>query len=231
MSRVFAISDLHLSTVTNKPMDVFGGNWDGYWEKIVADWNSKVTDDDIVIIAGDISWGMKLEEAKADLEAIHSLKGTKIIIKGNHDYWWSSYNKVKSILPASIKAIQNNSITINDYIFCGTRGWATELNSTAEDKKIYRRETIRLKMTLDNAMLSYSPQKKLVVMTHYPPFNAKFMDSEMTELIAQYPVKCVIYGHLHGKGGRSEQIIYKNDIPYYLTSCDKLNNQLVELPL
>lgn len=230
--KIYSISDLHLSINTAKPMDIFGGAWDNYWEKIKEDWQKKVSDDDIVLIGGDISWALKLEDAIPDLQEIAKLSGKKVIIKGNHDYWWSSYNKVKNILPESIFAIQNNAIKFGGCVICGTRGWTTPTaNSTEQDKKIYAREVIRLNMTLEEAKKlseSENPKKPLpiILMLHYPPFNALWQDSEFTEVATKFNVASVIYGHLHGADCRTKDIIIKNNIPYILTSCDKVNNTL-----
>ena len=226
--KIFAISDLHLSINNPKPMDIFGGSWDNYWEKIKTDWNNVVSAKDLVLISGDISWALKLEDAIPDLQEIATLPGTKIIIRGNHDYWWSSYNKVKNILPTSIFAIQNNALKFNNCIICGTRLWTIPTaNSTEHDKKIYERELIRLKMTLDDANKLAENDLPIILMLHYPPFGALWQDSEITDIIKQYPnVKSVIYGHLHGKDCRTKNIIIKDSIPYHLTSCDQVNNQL-----
>lgn len=225
--KVFAISDLHLSINNPKPMDIFGGAWDNYWDKIKQDWTSKVSDDDTVLISGDISWALKIEDAIPDLEEIDKLSGKKIIIRGNHDYWWSSYNKVKNILPKNILAVQNNAIKFENFVICGTRCWTIPTaNSSEHDKKIYARELIRLKLTLDEAKKLAEDKLPIILMLHYPPFNALWQDSEITEIINSYNVKCVVYGHLHGKDCRTKNVITKNDIPYYLTSCDQVNNEL-----
>ncbi len=226
--KVFAISDLHLSINNPKPMDIFGGNWDNYWDKIKKNWSEVVSPDDVVLISGDISWALKLEDAIPDLQEIASLAGKKIIIRGNHDYWWSSYRKVKNILPSSIFAIQNNAIKFDDFIICGTRLWTMPTaNSSEHDKKIYERELIRLKMTLDEAKKLSEDNLPIILMLHYPPFNALWQDNEITTLINQYEnVKHVIYGHLHGKDCRAKDIVIKNNTPYHLTSCDQVNNTL-----
>ena len=228
--KIFSISDLHLSINNPKPMDIFGGAWDNYWDNIKLDWQSKVSDEDIVLIGGDISWATKLEDAIPDLTEIANLNGKKVIIRGNHDFWWSSYAKVNKILPESMFAIQNNAKLFGNHIICGTRGW-TILNhkSNDEDRKIYARELIRLKLTLDEAskLQSNDDSYKIILMLHYPPFNAMWQDSEYTELISQYNVHSVIYGHLHGKDCRTLPIIMKNDIPYYITSCDQVSNNVV----
>lgn len=224
---IYAISDLHLSINNPKPMDIFGGAWDNYWEKIKEDWQAKVQTEDVVLISGDISWALKLEDAIPDLNEINSLPGKKIIIRGNHDYWWASYNKVKNILPNSILAIQNNAIALDNCIVCGTRGWTIPTaNSTEQDKKIYSRELIRLKMTLDEAKKINTNNLPIILMVHYPPFNVLWQDSEVTKLVEEYNVSKVVYGHLHGKDCRSQSLILKNEIPYILTSCDQVNNKL-----
>ncbi len=226
--KVFAISDLHLSINNPKPMDIFGGSWDNYWDKIKNNWNKVVCDNDIVLIGGDISWALKLEDAIPDLQEIDTLPGKKVIIRGNHDYWWASYNKVKNILPKSIFAIQNNAIKFDEFVVCGTRGWTIPTtNSTEQDKKIYARELIRLKMTLDEAQKLSEDKLPIILMLHYPPFNALWQDSDFTDIIKQYPlVQKVTYGHLHGKDCRTQDIILKNNIPYHLTSCDQVKNEL-----
>lgn len=149
--KIYAISDLHLSNSCDKPMDVFGGHWENYVSKIKENWKAKVAEDDLVLIAGDISWAMKLEEATSDLEWIDELPGKKIIIKGNHEYWWKSISAVRELLPESIMAIQNDAIKIDNYVICGTRGWNVPEEGKEfldEDLKIYKRETERLKLTL-----------------------------------------------------------------------------------
>lgn len=148
---VYAISDLHLSLSTDKPMDVFGELWKDHHLKVMENWNSKVNDDDLVLVAGDISWAMKLEEAYKDLEFIHNLKGKKVFIKGNHDYWWSSISKINALFD-DMYFIQNTHYVYNDYAICGTRGWINLENIQDEhDLKVHKRELLRLKMSLDSA--------------------------------------------------------------------------------
>ncbi|MDR3263374.1 MAG: metallophosphoesterase [Clostridiales bacterium] len=228
---VYAISDLHLSGSVNKPMDIFGGQWTNYWDKIKTDWTEKVQEDDVVLIAGDISWAMKPEEAVTDLNDIASLSGKKVIIKGNHEYWWNSYSKVKAMLPSGMYAIQNDAQRIGGIIAAGTRGWTIPDKNTADaDVKIYEREKLRLRLTLDYAMKLYKQGGgEIYLMTHYPPFNAQADDSGFTDIIGEYPVKCVIYGHLHGKDCRANYVVVKNGIKYYLTSCDLIGNKLIRV--
>lgn len=247
--KIFAISDLHLSENCNKPMNIFGEQWEGHFEKIKADWLKKVSENDVVLISGDISWAMKLEESEADLNLLGALPGTKIIIRGNHDYWWQSISGVRNILPKSVIALQNDSVSIGDYIICGTRGWTVpekNSNPSEQDQKIFKRELLRLELSLKNAynLINYSGKgkikslsemgetqlnKKLIVMLHYPPFNSSFDGSEFTSLLEKYKVSSVVYGHLHGKASRAKMVYQKNGVNYYLTSCDKLDNKLIEI--
>lgn len=229
--RVFAISDLHLSFGANKPMEVFGGQWTNYLEKIVESWNQNVEDDDVVLIAGDISWAMKLEETNADFEFLGSLKGTKILIRGNHDYWWASISAVRGVLPENVFALQNDAIKINDIIFCGTRGWTVpeETFETAHDEKIFKREVIRLEISLEAAKRLQTNAEQIICMVHFPPFNSQRADSEFTALFEKFKVSKVVYGHLHGNKVRASLLYKKNGVEYYLTSCDQTENQLVRI--
>lgn len=228
--KIFAISDLHLSINNPKPMDIFGPVWDDYVEKIIKDWNEKVTEDDIVLLAGDLSWAMRLEDAKVDLELIGSLKGKKILLRGNHDYWWSTISKVRGILPKNMYAIQNDSLILDNFVFCGSRGWLVDdAKMTSNDKKILDREVIRLEMSLKQANEKRQEGQKLICLMHYPPFDKNYNSTVFTSLIEKYNVDIVIYGHLHGKIPNTKEIVVLNNIKYYLTSCDMVNNSLVRI--
>ncbi|MGD9901200.1 MAG: metallophosphoesterase [Spirochaetales bacterium] len=230
--KIYAISDLHLGNDVDKPMHIFGEIWQNYVETIVADWNSKVKDEDIVLIAGDISWAMKLDEVKTDLDFIASLKGKKVFIRGNHDYWWKSPSSIRNILKENMYLIQNDSIKLGSYVFCGTRGWMVaeyKGQLAEEDEKIFARELLRLEISLKSALEKTLEGDALIALIHYPPFNSKFEDSEITKLFEKYGVKKVIYGHLHGKDVKYKLEYEKNGITYYLTSCDLLENRLVEI--
>lgn len=223
--KIFAISDLHLSFACDKPMDIFGGNWEGYTDKIRESWKSLVSDDDLVLIAGDISWAMRLEEVTEDLAWIDGLPGKKIIIKGNHEYWWKSISAVRQILPSSIMAIQNDCIKIGKFVFCGTRGWMIPERGKsldAADKKIYDREVIRLGLTLEAAVRQREEGDKLILMMHYPPYNMSKDSNEFTDLIEKYKVDSVVFGHLHGKI-KCNLTSEKNGIKYFFTSADHIN--------
>jgi predicted phosphohydrolase len=241
--KVFALSDFHLSFETNKPMDLFGDHWANYEAEIKKNWNAVVGVNDIGIIAGDISWAMKMENARKDFDFIHGLNGTKIIIRGNHDYWWHSINKVRNFVnavslppaPPDIFVLQNDSVQIGGYMFVGTRGWHTperRQTQTPDDKKIYDREVIRFELSLADAnhkMETMTPKPKLVAILHYPPFNCNRDDSPFTQLCEKYGVNTVVYGHLHGKAGRPDLVVHKNGIKYYLTSTDILSHNPVEI--
>ena len=223
--KIWAISDPHFGVGKDKPMDVFGGNWENHVDNFCENWNNMVADDDIVLVAGDISWAMKLEDAKVDLDVLGGLKGSKIIIKGNHEYWWKSISSVRSILPKSVNALQNDSLKIGKFIFCGTRGWSVaEPNKpySEDDQKIYKRECERLKLTLRAASTAREEGDEVIAMIHFPPFNSKLEDSGFTKLFEEFNVSKVVYGHIHDASSRSMLKVNKNNIEYYLTSCDQL---------
>ena len=231
--KIYAISDLHISTGTNKPMDIFGGNWVGYLDKIFADWQEKVSDDDIVLIGGDISWAMNIEEAIPDLKTLENLKGKKVLIKGNHDYWWSGIGKVRDILPDNFFALQNDCLRFEGVVICGSRCWSTpgSPDFNESDMKIYLRETERLKLSLQSANKIKKENDKLIALIHYPPFNVHRESNLFTEIFERNGVDAVVYGHLHGKNVRADKVVIKNGIKYYLTSCDQVDNKLTEIVL
>ena len=229
--KVFAISDLHLSFSSDKPMDIFGESWENYIDIIAENWSKTVSNDDIVLLAGDLSWAMTLENAMVDINYISSFKGKKIIIKGNHDYWWNSISRLREALPDNFYAIQNDCIRMGDYLFCGTRGWTCPDgdNLSEEDKKIFNREVQRLKLSLNNMTKMRKDNDKVICLMHYPPFNFKRQISLFTELITEYKIDSVVYGHLHGKDCRADKIVKIGGIPYYLTSCDLIKNNIVRI--
>lgn len=229
--KFFAISDLHISSNSQKPMDVFGKSWVGYLEKIKEDWQKKVSDDDVVLIGGDISWAMKVEQAREDVMTLAPLKGKKVLIKGNHDYWWSGIGKVRDMLPDNFYALQNDSIKFGNVIICGSRCWSVpgSPDFKEQDMKIYMREVERLKLSLASAVKMKTDGDKLLALIHYPPFNVKRENSGFTDLFEEYGIDSVVYGHLHGNNVRSDKLVVKNGIKYYLTSCDQVDNKLTEI--
>lgn len=228
--KIFAISDLHLSLSEEKPMDIFGGAWENYLQIIKQDWLEKVNNDDIVIMAGDLSWAMRMDQFENDLSFFDDLPGKKIIVRGNHDYWWSSYAKVKFALPENFFALQNNAMKIGNYVFCGTRGWGLPNEEfTEEDQKIYAREQIRLDLALKNAKTLMRDGDKLIVILHYPPYNFKSFDNEMMQLLYDAQPFAVVFGHIHKSRGKYRLVEKIQGCKYYLTSCDLLENKLVQI--
>ncbi len=226
MSTIFAISDLHLSFGVDKPMNIFGEKWNNYEDKINENWQKKVKEDDIVILPGDLSWGLTLKESKKDFEFINNLPGQKIILRGNHDYYFSTKTKIDNFFKENgfdtIKVLHNNSYDLGDYVLCGTRGWGkTESGDIKTDKKITAREEIRLRLSLDDGAKS---GKKIIVAMHYPPFYSKFCS-----IMKEYNVKMCIYGHLHGYGAYMIKEGLIDGIEYRMVSCDHNNFDVVKL--
>jgi len=231
--RLFAISDLHLAFQVDKPMDIFGPRWENHHEQIKRYWEKEVSQEDIVILGGDLSWALKLEDVKEDLNFIDSLPGRKILIKGNHDYWWGSYKKVRQILPSSIYAIQNNYFPFDAYkkvAICGTRGWlipdmseehAAHNSEQKHNQKIYNREVNRLDLSLQSAWKDGFTNS--IVTIHYPPFcRSKGNGSGFIDVMNKYNVKVCVYGHLHGEDHYKAFVGSKQGIDFYFTSADYL---------
>jgi len=199
---IYAISDLHLALSIDKPMDVFGERWRGYMERLKTEWEQTVAAEDHVVIPGDVSWATYVEQALDDFRFINELPGKKIILKGNHDYWWTTISKLKKFLAGngfdSIDFLHNDSCVIGDVSVCGTRGWKCpgDEDFSEEDAKIYRRELERLGLSLKKA--AHAGEVRFIVAAlHYPPFNAKREPSGFVEIMRRYGVKLCIYGHLH----------------------------------
>ena len=230
--KIYAISDLHLSNNNPKPMNIFGPVWDNYLEDIEKNWK-KVTRKDVVLIPGDISWAMRFDEAKSDLDYIAGLKGTKVIIKGNHDYWWTGISNMRANMPKSIYPLQNDCIKIENVIICGSRGWTCPDENgnykSEEDEKIYKRELLRMELSLNAMERMREDGDRVVVMMHYPPFNNKYQKNEMSKMFEEHKVDSVVYGHLHNYDKKQKLKFEKNGIKYYLTSCDLVNNRLTKI--
>lgn len=228
---VYAISDLHLSTDGDKPMHVFGGNWEGHFEKIKEDWLSLVQPDDIVLVSGDISWAMKLSDALADLQEIAKLPGKKVFIRGNHDYWWNGISRLRQSAPDdSFYFLQTDAVKIGEYVLVGSRGWSCpgSPDFTEQDQKLYLREAERFKLAFAEADKLTQAGDKKIALIHYPPFTLKNEDTLFTALFEQNKVDKVVFGHIHGAAYfplKTE----KNGIEYCLTSCDKLHFKLVKI--
>lgn len=197
--RVLAIADPHLSGNQPKPMDVFGSNWEGHPERFFAGWRDTVRDDDLVLVPGDISWALRLEDALTDLNDIAALPGTKVLLRGNHDYWWPSITRLRQALPPRMHALQNDALVVRGIVVAGTRGWITPGSHgfTPQDDKIYRREVERLRLSLAAAARLEGSYR--VVMLHFPPTNSRLEPSGFTELIEAAAPDALVYGHVHGE--------------------------------
>ena len=215
---LFTISDLHLPLGADKPMDIFGG-WDNYVERLEKNWKKLVNDDDTVVIAGDISWAISLEQSKPDFEFINRLPGQKIILKGNHDFWWSTANKINEFFEKNnfdtIKILHNSCYTDGKIAVCGTRGWLYD-GTGEKDKKVIARECGRLERSI---MFAVEKGITPIVFLHYPPIYGEFLCEEILEVLEKYNIKQVFYGHIHGKGIYNIVDSY-NDIKMRLTACD-----------
>ena len=219
---LWAISDFHLSFgVKNKPMNIFGDNWNGYEEKIRNDWISKIKEEDTVLMAGDFSWGMYLEETVEDFKFLEVLPGKKIMIKGNHDYWWETLNKLNAFKKkygfSSVNFLHNNFIVAEDYAICGTRGWEFGAGDVTgeNDRKVYEREKERLIRSL--TLATNAGYEKIIAMLHY---NVG-INQEYVDILKRFNVKTCIFGHLHG---RADSLKYEKDgISFICTSCDLIN--------
>lgn len=217
---IYTIGDLHLSFGVDKPMDIFSG-WKNHTERLLENWNSKITDDDTVVLVGDHSWALKLEEAKKDLEFIdRELKGRKILSKGNHDLWWATMNKLTEFVSdngfSTISFLFNNAYLIEGISICGTRGWIRE-NGEPADQKVLNREAGRLEMSLQaGAKLG----GELVAFIHYPPIYGTEENAPIIELLHKYGVRRCYYGHLHGGSIKGALNGERNGIYYKLVSAD-----------
>lgn len=241
--KIWAIADLHLSFgVAGKDMDVFGPAWENHAEKLEQNWREKVGQEDLVLLAGDISWAMKLNDALVDMEWIDKLSGLKVIVRGNHDYWWSSVSKMKELFPPSIHLLQNNAMTFGDISIGGARLWDTdefsfegyidhvskydEKKNEAEkqteeiNRKIFERELGRLELSL-KALDQKANQR--IVMTHYPPVGPNMEPTQVSNLLEKYNVDTCVFGHLHNVHAGSLPFGEARGITYHLTSCDYID--------
>ena len=225
---IYAIGDFHLGLLMDKPMDRFGAAWANHHEQIAANWRAAVTENDTVILAGDTSWAMDMEGFTPDLQFIQALPGRKIIVQGNHDYWWGSTNKLNT-MDERIYFLKCGCTKTENVHICGARGWLCPNDTlfTQHDQKIYMREAARLRLSLDAAMRDGA--EEIIVAMHFPPMNDRGEASAFTELLAGYPVRMLVYGHLHGEGGFMKRVENENGqigkpdgIACRLVSCDYL---------
>lgn len=232
---IFVIADLHLSFSNDKPMDIFGKNWENHANKIKENWINKVKEEDYVILPGDFSWAMYLEETRLDFGYLNSLPGRKILLKGNHDYWWSTVTKIDNFLKDNnidnINILYNNSYLIEDKIIVGTRGW--NILDREEDSKMIKRECGRLELSINDGIKKYGNNKEIIAFLHYPPLTKEYKyhpeKSEFVQIFNKYGIKRCYYGHLHGKAHNDAVEGEVNGINYKLISADYLNFDLLEI--
>lgn len=232
---IYVIGDLHLSFGQDKPMNIFGENWNDHANKIKNNWINKVKEDDLVILPGDFSWAMHLEDAFEDFKYLSKLPGTKLLLKGNHDYWWSTLNKMKNYLSENgfnkIDFIYNSAYLYNNKIIVGTRGWS--LQDSENSNKMIHRENERLKLSIEDGIKQFGINKEIICFMHYPPINSKnIMKNNHLEFFStmkQYNVKRCYYGHLHGKSHMEAINEIVEGIKFQLVSSDYLNFDLIKI--
>ncbi len=216
---LYAIADLHLSLSSGKPMNIFPG-WDNHVERLEKNWQATVSPDDTVVVPGDISWAINFDEAKADFDFINRLNGHKVIMKGNHDYWWNSMAKMNRFIEENgfdtITIVHNNYYPYGEYGICGTRGWIKDTEEPA-DAKVLAREAGRLETSIKAAL---ADGKKPIVFLHYPPIFANDYNREILDVLFQYDIKTCYYGHLHGNAHRYAVCGEVDGINYQLIAGD-----------
>ena len=223
---LFALSDTHLSLSVDKPMNIFGSRWTDHHKKIELAWNSMVKEEDTVVIGGDISWGIDLEEAKSDLLFIANLTGKKIFVKGNHDLWWNSLTKINNLFDelgiTNIDLLQNNYFKRDGFLICGTRGWYVDPSNSPKDtsfEKLIKREAARLEMSIQSSL---NDDGERIVFLHFPPVFQDFVYRELIDVLHKYGVKRCFYGHLHGMYKIPKEFAFEG-IEFTLVSADYLN--------
>lgn len=218
---LYALADLHLPLGVNKPMDIFGKHWENYVTRLYDNWQSTVKHNDTVVIAGDFSWATYLNDALADFEYLHSLNGRKILLKGNHDYWWTTLSKMRKFTAEhgfdDIEFLQNNSFDYNGISICGSRGWSTPQGTQSEeDKKIYEHELLRLKMSVETAL----HPDNIILFTHFPPILKSYRQNGLTDFMNTHNIKRSVFGHIHLSGVKNVVQGDIDGIDYRLVSCD-----------
>lgn len=229
---IYVIADLHLSFSQNKPMDIFGNNWENHAEKIRNNWIKKVKQDDYVILPGDFSWATYIEDTKLDFSYLNSLPGRKILLKGNHDYWWTTLASMRKFVKENefenIDFLYNNSYLVEDKIIVGTRGW--NILDSEDDKKMIKRETARLKLSIKDGIQKYGSEREIIAFLHYPPITQnnlnKLENREFINMLKKYNIKRCYYGHLHGQSHKDAVTGIIDGIEYKLISADYLNFDL-----
>ena len=229
---IYVIADLHLSFSQNKPMDIFGYNWENHDEKIKKNWIKKVKADDYVILPGDFSWATYIEDTKLDFSYLNYLPGKKILLKGNHDYWWTTLASMRKFVKENefenIDFLYNNSYLVEDKIIVGTRGW--NVFDSENDKKMIKRETARLELSIKDGIQKYGNEREIIAFLHYPPITQNNLNKpenrEFINMLKKYNIKRCYYGHLHGQSHKDAVVGIIDGIEYKLISADYLNFDL-----
>ncbi len=232
---IFVIADLHLSFKNPKPMNIFGDNWENHEQKIKEDWTKKVTDKDLVVLPGDFSWAMNIEDTYLDFKYLNELPGKKLLLKGNHDYWWTTLKKMRAYLEENdfntIDFIYNNSYCYENYIITGTRGWS--LNDLEGNGKILNRELGRLELSLQEGITKFGTDKEILVFMHYPPItNSAILNNlelKFVNVMKKYNVKRCMYGHLHSRSHKDAIEGIVDGIQFNLVSGDYLDFKLMKI--
>lgn len=232
---IYAIADLHLSFLEDKPMNIFGDNWENHAEKIKNNWTEKVKPEDTVVLAGDFSWAMYLNDTKLDFKYLNDLPGTKILLKGNHDYWWGTLSKMNEFLKENnienIKFLYNNSYLVENKIIVGSRGWNTL--DVDDNSKMIKRENARLELSINDGLSKYGADKEIIAFMHYPPINKgellNGIKTQFVKTLEKYNVDSCYYGHLHGTSHKDAVEGKIQEIKYKLISADYLKFDLEKI--
>lgn len=225
---IYTIGDLHLSFNENKPMSIFGENWEGYEEKVRENWIKLVKKDDLVVLPGDFSWSMYLKDTYKDFEYLNKLPGKKLLLKGNHDYWWSTVSSMRNYIKENnfenIDFIYNNSYEHENKIIVGTRGWS--FGEDAESKKMINREVSRLELSIKSGIENYGADKEIIAFIHYPPIIKQNVENneinDFIQTLKKYDIKKCYYGHLHGTAIKEAVEGIYFDIEFKLVSADAI---------
>ena len=234
---IYVIGDLHLAFNENKPMTIFGENWKDHDKKIKKDWESKVKEQDTILLLGDFSWSMHLKDTIKDFKYLNNLPGRKILLKGNHDFWWTTVTNMKNFLEEnnfkSIDFLHNNCFEIENKIICGTRGWTLNLEETENSKKMIKREAHRLELSIQEGITKYGEDKEIIVCMHYPPIvSSNVIKNETTvfmEIMKKYNIKRCFYGHLHSNSINEAVEGSIDGVNLKLISSDGLDFKLLKI--
>lgn len=233
---IYAIGDLHLSFNEDKPMNIFGENWNQHESKIKINWEKKVNNNDLVILPGDFSWSMYLKDTYKDFEYLNKLPGKKLLLKGNHDYWWSTVKSMRNYIKENnfdnIDFLYNNSYEYEDTIIVGTRGWNL-YEDNDENKKMINREITRLELSIKNGIDNYGMNKEIIAFMHYPPIlKQNLQKNEMSgfiKVLKKYNINKCYYGHLHGMAIKEAILGEHFGIEFQLVSADSINFDLIKI--